>query len=57
MSIYSIANVENLKLYEPSMLDRGNDGKVLLIIYDLAPEAQLELIEDVVFPKKSITTR
>jgi hypothetical protein len=47
MCIYSVVNVENLKLYEPSMLDQEEE-KVLPTIEDLAPDAQEELAEDTV---------
>jgi hypothetical protein len=42
MHIYSIVNVENLKLYETSMLDQEEEH-VLPSIEDLAPDAQEEL--------------
>jgi hypothetical protein len=49
-------NVENLKLYEPSMLDQEEE-QVLSSIEDLAPDAQAELVEDTVLQKQSRTTR
>jgi hypothetical protein len=45
MRIYSVVNVENLKLYEPSMLD-WEEERVLTSIEDLEPDAQKELIEE-----------
>jgi len=39
MCIYSVLNVENLKLYEPSMLDKEEE-QVLPYVEDLAPDAQ-----------------
>jgi hypothetical protein len=48
MHIYSIMNVENLKLYEPSMLDQEEE-EVLPSIEDLAPHAHAELVEDTIF--------
>ena len=42
MRIYSIVNVENLKLYETSMLDQDEEH-FLPSIEDLAPDAQEEL--------------
>jgi hypothetical protein len=45
--IYSIVNVENLKLYEPSMLDQKEE-QVQPSSKDLAPDAQEELVEDLV---------
>jgi hypothetical protein len=47
MHIYLVVNVENLKLYEPSMLDQEEEH-VLHSIEDLAPYAQVELEEDIV---------
>jgi hypothetical protein len=47
MHIYSIVNVENIKLYEPSMLDEEEE-QVLPSIENLAPEAQVELAEETV---------
>jgi hypothetical protein len=45
MRIYSVVNVENLKLYENSMLDQEEE-QVLPCIEDLAPDAHAELEED-----------
>jgi hypothetical protein len=56
MHIYSVVNVENLKLYEPSMLDQEEE-QVLPSVEDLAPDAQAELTEDTVLQKRSRTTR
>jgi hypothetical protein len=56
MHIYSVVNVENLKLYEPSMLDQEEE-QVLPTIEDLAPYAQVELVEDTILQRKSRTTR
>jgi hypothetical protein len=41
MHIYSVVNVENLKLYEPSMLDQ--EEQVLPTKEGIAPDAQAEL--------------
>jgi hypothetical protein len=54
--IYSVVNVENLKLYEPSMLDKEEE-QVLPTIEDLTPYSQEELEEDTILQKKSRTTR
>jgi len=54
--IYSVENVENLKLYEPSMLDQEEE-QVLPTTEDLAPNAHAELVEDTVLQKRSRTTR
>jgi len=42
MCIYSVVNVDNLKLYEPSMLDQEEEH-VLHSMDDLTPDAQVEL--------------
>ena len=56
MCIYSVVNVENLKLYEISMLDQEED-QVIPSIEDLAPDSQVELAEDTVLQKQSKNTR
>jgi hypothetical protein len=43
MCIHQVVNVEILKLYKPSMLDKETKEKILPNIEDLAPEAQAEL--------------
>jgi hypothetical protein len=48
MHIYLVANVENFKLYEPSMLDQEIDEKFLPTIEDLAPKSKVELEEDAI---------
>jgi hypothetical protein len=48
MHIYSVVNVENMKLYEPSMLDQETEEQVLPTIEELALEAQEELVEDTI---------
>ena len=45
MRIYSVVNVENMKLYEPSMLDRELD-QVLPSVEDLTPKAREELAKE-----------
>lgn len=47
MHIYSMVKMENLKLYEPSMLDLEKE-QVLPSIKDLALDAQAELIKEAV---------
>jgi hypothetical protein len=56
MCIYLVVNVENLKLYDPSMLELEEE-QVLPTIEDLTPDAQEELVEDTVLQKKSRTKR
>ena len=48
--------MENLKLYDPSMLDQEEE-EVLPSIEELAPDAQEELVEDTVLHKRSRNTR
>jgi hypothetical protein len=55
MCIYSVVNVENLKLYEPSMLD--HEEEKLPSIEDLAPYSQDELVENKVLKKRYRTIR
>jgi hypothetical protein len=47
MCIYSVVNVENLKLYEPSMLDREEEHVLPSIEY-LAIDAQEKLAKDTI---------
>jgi hypothetical protein len=47
--------VENLKPYNPSMLDWEIYEQVLTTTKDLALEAQAKLPEDTILQKKSIT--
>jgi len=54
--IYSVLNVENLKLYEPSMLDKEEE-QVIPSIDNLARDAQVELVKDTFLHKQSRTTR
>jgi hypothetical protein len=39
MLTYLVVNVENLKPYEPSMLDEDEEGQVLTSIKDFTPNA------------------
>ncbi|XP_057826627.1 uncharacterized protein LOC131038299 [Cryptomeria japonica] len=51
MQIYSVVNVENLKLYEPPMiLDEEADVQVPLVD-DLSPEYMYELPKDVILDR------
>jgi hypothetical protein len=52
MHIYLVVNVDNLKLYEPSMLDQEEDH-TLPTIEDSTPDAQGELVEDTILQKNS----
>lgn len=59
MNIYSITNVKNLKLFEPSMLteEEQEGNQVLPSIEDLVPHTMNALQEDSVLQKKVCTTR
>jgi hypothetical protein len=57
MNIYSIVNVENLKLYEPSMLDQESGMEVLPTMEYLAPKYQVDLVDGTDLQKKSKETR
>jgi hypothetical protein len=57
MQINSVVNVENLKLFEPSMLDEEEEHQVLPTIEDLEPHGNEELKEDIVMQHKEQTTR
>ena len=46
MQISSVANVENLKFFEPSMIDEEEEHQVLRTMEDVAPHGIEELKED-----------
>lgn len=56
MCIYLVVHVENLKLYEPSMIDEEEE-QVLPSLEDLEPNSQGELTEDTILQKRHRTTR
>jgi hypothetical protein len=52
MKIYSVVNVENLRLYEPSMIeDQGENVHIPTIEY-FSPEYMNELQEDTILDKR-----
>jgi hypothetical protein len=53
MQINSVVNMENLKLFEPSMLDEEEEHQVLPTVEDLAPHGLEELKEDTVCNTRS----
>ena len=59
MNIYSIINVENLNLYEPSMLieDEASLDQIFPFLDDLAPNTMDELKEDSILQNKVPNTR
>ena len=53
MKIYSVANVENLYLYEPPLIDdQGSDVKLPSIEY-FSPEFLVELKEDTILDRRT----
>ncbi|XP_057869413.1 uncharacterized protein LOC131076304 [Cryptomeria japonica] len=51
MQIYSVVNVENLKLYEPPMIFDEEANIQVPLVDDLAPEYMSELPEDVILDR------
>ncbi|XP_059068929.1 uncharacterized protein LOC131859332 [Cryptomeria japonica] len=51
MQIYSVVNVENLKLYEPPMIFDEEANIQVPSVDDLAPEYMSELPEDVILDR------
>lgn len=56
MVMYSVVNVEKLKLFEPSMLD-DEAKEVLPTVEDLVTEQEAILAEDTIVDRKTTTTR
>ena len=52
IQIYSVVNVENLRLYEPSMIEDLEEQGQLPSIEDLLPEYLNELQEDTVLDRR-----
>ena len=57
MQIYSVVNVENLRLYEPPMIVDHDDSNIMPSIDDFAPEYLDELQEDIILDRKVRTSR
>ena len=57
MKIYSVFNVENLKLYEPPMILDQDISVQVPSVDDLSPEYMTELPEDVILDKNVKTSR
>ncbi|KAL5717444.1 hypothetical protein ACHQM5_010444 [Ranunculus cassubicifolius] len=55
MRMYSVANAENLKLFEPSLLDERDTAPLLPSVHDLIPSEVVS--EDLVLGKKTRKTR
>ena len=57
MQIYSVANVENLRLYEPPLIDdQGSDVQFISIKY-FSPEFLDELKEDTILDRRTRTSK
>jgi hypothetical protein len=54
--ICSVVNVENMKLYEPSMLDQETEERALPTMEYLAPESQVQLAKDIILQNESKNT-
>lgn len=57
MQIYSVVNVENLRLYEPSLIEDPEEQGQLPSIEDLLPEYLNELQDDTVLDRRIRTSR
>jgi len=57
MHIYLVINVENLRLYEPSLIEDPEEQSQFPSIDDLLPEYLNELQESIVLDRKVRTTR
>ena len=57
MQIYSVVNVENLKLYEPPMIMDERENVSLPSVDEFAPEYMDELKEDVILDRRTRTSR
>ncbi|OMP09602.1 kanadaptin-like protein [Corchorus olitorius] len=55
MHMYSVANVENLRLFEPSLLDEGDDTTLLPVVHDLVPMERATT--DMLLDRKTRKTR
>ena len=57
MHIYSVVNAENLRLYEPSLIEDPEEQSQLPSIDELLPEYLNELQEDTILDMKVRTMR
>ena len=57
MQIYSVVNVENLKLYEPPMIMDEETNIQIPSVDDMAPEYMNELQDDVILDRNVRTSR
>ena len=57
MQMYSIVNVENLRLYEPPLIDDQGSDVQLPSIEDFSPKFLDELKEDTILDRRTITSK
>ena len=57
MQIYSIVNVENLKLFEPPLIDDQGEHVQLPSIDDFSPKYLDELQQDLILDKRTRTSK
>ena len=57
MQMYSVVNVENLKLYEPPLIMDTDEVGTVPTVDDFAPEYLNELPEDIILDKRTRTSR
>jgi hypothetical protein len=57
MQMYSVVNVENLKLYEPPMIMDKDEGVQVPTVDDFSPEYLDELQEDVILDRRIKTSQ
>jgi len=57
MKMYSVVNVENLKLYEPPLIMDTKEVGTVPTIDDFAPEHLDELLEDIILYRRTRTSR
>jgi hypothetical protein len=55
--MYSVVNVENLKLYEPPMIMDEDEGVQVPTVDDFDPEYLDELQEDVILDRRMRTSQ
>ncbi len=57
MQMYSVVNVENLKLYEAPLIMDTNEVGTVPTVDDFAPEYFDELPEDIILERRTRTSR
>jgi hypothetical protein len=57
MHIYSIVNIENLKIFEPPMIMDQDEEASIPLVDELEPECLDELQEDIIMDRRMRTSR